>query len=72
MELAPWFMVESGRCWWMISDPDPGRKGMTMSCPETPIWRGHYRDRSGKWWPRVESCDEHADELLDVRRIRGR
>ena len=28
-------------------------------------------DRSGKWWPRVESCCEHADELIEVRRIWG-
>jgi hypothetical protein len=53
----------------MIRDPDPGKQGMTTNCPETPIWRGHYRDRSGKWWPSVESCDEHANEMLDVRRL---
>jgi hypothetical protein len=55
----------------MIRDPDPGKQGMTTNCPAAPIWRGHYRDRSGKWWPRVESCNEHADELLDVRRLLG-
>jgi|HubBroStandDraft_5_1064220.scaffolds.fasta_scaffold956725_2 hypothetical protein len=69
MELAPGFMVESGRCWRMIRDPDPGKQGMTTCCPEPPIWRGRYQDRSGKWWPKVESCDEHADELIDVRRL---
>ena len=40
---------------------------MTMSCPEPPIQRGRYQGSS-----RVESCDEHAEELLDVGRIRGR
>jgi hypothetical protein len=69
MELAPGFMVESGRCWRMIRDPDPGKQGMTTCRPEPPIWRGRYQDRSGKWWPKVESCDEHADELIDVRRL---
>ena len=69
MELAPGFMVESGRCWRMVRESDPGRQGMTTSCPEPPIWRGRWQDNSGKWWPRVESCDEHAGELLDVRRL---
>jgi hypothetical protein len=62
MELAPEFMVEGGRCWRMTRDPEAGRQGMTMYCPETPIWRGRWQDNSRKWWPRIESCDDHADQ----------
>jgi hypothetical protein len=53
----------------MICDPNPGRQGMATHCPEHTDLARSALDRSGKWWPRAESCDEHADELIDVRRI---
>jgi hypothetical protein len=52
----------------MVMAPDG--TGHPEFCPEPPVWHGRWQDNSGKWWPRIESCDEHADELLDVRRIR--
>ena len=55
----------------MVHESYPGKAGMPTLCPEPPVWRGRWQDKSGKWWPRIESCDQHADELLDVRRIRA-
>lgn len=62
------FFVQPGSCWRMISASDG--TGHPTHCPETPVWRGRWQDGAGKWWPKVESCDGHAEELLDVRRIR--
>jgi hypothetical protein len=53
----------------MIRDLEPGRAGMTTHCPEPPVWHGRWQDNSGKWWPRIDSCDEHADGLLNLRKI---
>ena len=54
----------------MVQD-DPDKAGMPILCPNPPVWHGRWRDNSGKWWPRIDSCDENADGLIAVRRIRS-
>ena len=56
-------------CWAMGHESDAGKAGMATHCYEPPVWRGRWQDNSGRWWPRIESCGEHAYGLLDVRRI---
>jgi len=64
------FTIESGRCFSMVRDPVPERRGHPMHCPERVVARGRFRAESKKVYV-VDACTEHAGELTQAKSIRG-
>ena len=60
--LAPGFYVEEGRCWRMVDDG----VGHASHCRVPAGWTGGYVNPKDRRW-QVWSCQEHLDELADVR-----
>jgi hypothetical protein len=60
------FIAQPGRCWRLVSNPDPGRQGIPDFCLAQPVWRG--RHKAGSKWLEVDSCDGHAEGLSGVTR----
>jgi hypothetical protein len=46
------------------------RTGNPTHCPEAVEWRGRFKDGRGRWHQSVDSCDGHADGLVNARKIR--
>ena len=62
------FFVEPGRCFRMVRDPVPERRGHPMHCPEPVVARGRFRSESGRVY-RVDACSQRAGELEETRGI---
>ncbi len=52
----------------MIYDPNPGKGGHVLHCPELVQWRGRFRTTEGKVFA-VWSCDRHREGLEDLRML---
>ena len=55
----------AGRCFRMISG-SAGEAGPNH-CPETPVWRGRFQARDGRWYT-VDACEGHRGPLHIPRR----
>lgn len=64
------FTLIPGRCFRMIIDPDPLRRGQPTHCEGPVVWRGRFCT-TGEDVCRVDACDEHGDELTHATRIMG-
>ena len=56
------FTLLPGRCFRMVNDPEPRRRGQPTHCDEPVVWRGRFRTKRKDIY-RVEACEGHGDEL---------
>jgi hypothetical protein len=56
------FTIEPGRCFRMVRDPVPERRGHKTHCPEPVVASGRFRSEGKKTYT-VDACAEHAGEL---------
>lgn len=56
------FTVLPGRCFRMVTDPDPARRGQPTHCGEPVVWRGRFRTPGEKTYG-VDACEGHGDDL---------
>lgn len=61
--LAP-FTTEPGQCFRMVYSPQL----QAMHCREPVMWRGRFPGFKGGW-VRVESCEEHAGDVVGATRL---
>ncbi len=66
---AECFTLIPGRCFRMVTDPEPRRRAQPGHCEKPVVWRGRFRTR-GEDIYRVDACDGHGDELMHRTRIR--
>jgi hypothetical protein len=62
------FTILPGRCFRMVTDPEPRRLGHPDHCDEPVVWRGRFRTRGERVY-RVDACEGHGGEL--THRTRG-
>ncbi len=66
---AECFTLLPGRCFRMVTDPEPRKRGHATHCAEPVIWRGRFRS-AGEQIYRVDACAEHGEELTHRTEIR--
>jgi len=65
------FALLPGRCFRMVTDPEPRRRGQPTHCGAPVVWRGRFRTRGELiYW--VDACEGHGEELTHRSRIFGR
>jgi hypothetical protein len=62
------FILIPGRCFRMVTDPEPRRQGQPTHCDEPVVWRGRFRTRGDDTY-RVDACEVHGDELTHHSRV---
>jgi len=62
------FTLTPGRCFRMVTDPEPRRRGQPGHCEAPVVWRGRFRTRSEDIY-RVDACAQHGGELTHRTRI---
>jgi len=58
------FTLLPGRCFRMVTDPEPRRQGQPTHCDAAVVWRGRFRT-GGEDVYGVDACDEHGGELMN-------
>ena len=61
---APRLFAQEGRYWRMVYENPVGHRTF---CPEPVTWVGRWKFLKG--WTKAWSCERHARELVDARRI---
>ncbi len=62
------FTLSPGRCFRMVTDPEPRRRGQPAHCEQPVVSRGSF-GTAGSAVYRVDACAIHRDDLTHRRAV---